>query len=95
MRRRDLITLLGSPFFPVVGGTSSLRCLSIHASPQSFQWREYVVAGGLVNYGMSLAADYRQMGVYVGRVLYGENEPGLLSRSVGSCRRKIKREAGS
>ena len=36
MRRRDLITLAGdSPFFPV-DGTSSLRCLSVHATPQSF-----------------------------------------------------------
>ena len=49
-----------------------------------------------MNHGMSLAAAHRQMGVYVGRVLYGENEPGLLSRSVcGSCRREIKLEIDS
>ena len=63
-----------SPFFP--GGRDKLIALSVRpCDPSIFQWREYVVAGGLVNYGMSLAADYRQMGVYVGRVLYGENGP--------------------
>jgi len=93
MRRRDLITLAGGqPVLP--RWTGQAHCAV--RDPSIFQWREYVVAGGLVNYGMSLAADYRQMGGYVGGVLYGENEPGLLSRSVcGSCRREIKREAGS
>ena len=84
MRRRDLITLAGGqPVLPR-SGRDKLIALSVRpCDPSIFQWREYVVAGGLVNYGMSLAADYRQMGVYVGRVLYGENEPGLLSRSGG------------
>jgi hypothetical protein len=58
MRRRDLITLAGGqPVLP--RWTGQAHCAV--RDPSIFQWREYVVAGGLVNYGMSLAADYRQM----------------------------------
>ena len=38
-----------------------------------YQARELVAAGGLMNYGSSLADMYRQMGVYVGKVLKGAN----------------------
>ena len=38
-----------------------------------YQTRELVAAGGLMSYGSSLAAMYRQMGVYVGKVLSGAN----------------------
>jgi putative tryptophan/tyrosine transport system substrate-binding protein len=42
-----------------------------HAVPAIFQWREFVQAGGLISYGMSLADAHRQVGIYSGRILRG------------------------
>jgi putative tryptophan/tyrosine transport system substrate-binding protein len=42
-----------------------------HAVPAMFHWREFAVAGGLVSYGPRLADGYRQVGVYVGKILKG------------------------
>lgn len=39
--------------------------------PAIYHRREFATAGGLISYGTSLAAVFRQTGVYVGRVLNG------------------------
>jgi putative tryptophan/tyrosine transport system substrate-binding protein len=44
---------------------------SHHAVPAIYDAREFAAAGGLISYGPSLTGTWRQVGVYVGRVLKG------------------------
>jgi putative tryptophan/tyrosine transport system substrate-binding protein len=48
-----------------------------HRVPAIYQYPEFTAAGGLMSYGASLMAMYRQAGVYVGLILKGE-KPGDL-----------------
>jgi len=48
-----------------------------HAIPTLYPFRDFVVAGGLISYGVSLIEHYRQVGLYAGRILKGE-KPGDL-----------------
>jgi putative tryptophan/tyrosine transport system substrate-binding protein len=48
-----------------------------YSLPTIYAWREFVDVGGLVSYGTSLKRLYRLAGVYVGRILSGENPADL------------------
>ena len=42
-----------------------------HAVPAIYTFREFAATGGLISYGASLSANYRQLGVYAGKILKG------------------------
>ena len=42
-----------------------------HALPAIYTHREFVLAGGLMSWGTNLTAQYRQCGIYVGKILKG------------------------
>jgi putative ABC transport system substrate-binding protein len=48
-----------------------------HAIPTIYQYRESTAAGGLISYGASLTDQYRQLGVYTGRILDGSKPTDL------------------
>jgi putative ABC transport system substrate-binding protein len=66
----------GDGFF--VGRSQQLATLALrYGIPSIFQFREFVAAGGLMSYGGSGTGQFRQVGVYAGRILKGE-KPGDL-----------------
>jgi putative ABC transport system substrate-binding protein len=64
------IIVCSDPFF--FGVRNRLIGLAaLHALPTIYDFREYPAAGGLMSYGTNIAALYRQVGVYTGKILAG------------------------
>jgi ABC-type uncharacterized transport system substrate-binding protein len=54
-------------------GSEQLAALAIRfAIPTIYQYRAFAAAGGLLSYGGSSTEPFRQVGIYIGRVLKGE-----------------------
>ena len=75
-KRADALLLSPEPLFT----TRRVQLVTLaarHAVPAIYYIREFAEIGGLMSYGPNLANQYREVGVYTGRILKGEKPADL------------------
>jgi putative ABC transport system substrate-binding protein len=75
-KRVEGLVLAASPFFDT-RRNKLVAPAADHALPTIYHFREFAVAGGLMSYGVSIPHIYREIGVYAGRILKGDNPSNL------------------
>jgi putative ABC transport system substrate-binding protein len=74
--KADAMIVANDPLF--IGWSQKIGALALqHRVPTIAPERLYAAAGGLASYGASLPDSFRQVGVYVGRILKGEKPADL------------------
>jgi len=74
--RADALIQQADPFF--ISRRELFALLAArHSIPAIYEGRQFAQAGGLISYGPNLPAVYRQVGVYVGKILKGEKAADL------------------
>jgi ABC-type uncharacterized transport system substrate-binding protein len=68
--RVTAMLLVGNPFFDT-RRNKIITFAAQHKLPAMYHFREYVMEGGLMSYGNSLAEAYREVGIYAARILNG------------------------
>jgi putative ABC transport system substrate-binding protein len=72
-QRRPRGLLMSADTFYQVQREQLVSLAARHAIPTMYEWREFVVAGGLISYSTVRSDAYKQGGAYVGRILNGAN----------------------
>jgi putative ABC transport system substrate-binding protein len=70
-RQQPDALFIGTTPFLNVRNVQLATLAAFHRLPATHGQREYVEAGGLMSYGTNIADAFRQLGVYVGRLLKG------------------------
>jgi len=70
-RKRAAALLINSDVFFTSRRDQILALAARHTLPVMSAWREFPLAGGLISYGPSIAAAYREIGLYTGKILKG------------------------
>jgi putative ABC transport system substrate-binding protein len=70
-RRRSGALLVGTDPFLDSRIDQLVSLAASHAVPAIYSFRDATAAGGLISYGPSFATAYKEMGVYVGKLLKG------------------------
>jgi ABC-type uncharacterized transport system substrate-binding protein len=63
--------LVGNDAFFLTRRDQLVALAARDAVPAIYDSREYAASGGLISYAASLAASYRQLGIYAGKILKG------------------------
>jgi putative ABC transport system substrate-binding protein len=75
----DIGMLLTSadPIFSASGVTSLVFLAARYAVPTSYEYSDAVMTGGLMSYGPFILEEFRQLGIYAGRILRGDKPADL------------------